>query len=309
MLILPLFLMNIWLTQKPDTGASLSNQIDHQVSKRLFEIQGHRGCRGLYPENTIPAFTEALRVGIRTLELDVIVTADKQLLVSHEPWLSPEICTDENGSDISGEEEGMKYNLYQLTLEQTRKYDCGSKPHPRFPLQKKISVSKPSLVEVIDRCASYAEWNKTGPIFYNIELKSSPKWDGIYHPAPQEFCTLLLQVLYEKGILRRTLVQSFDYRILKTMKQLEPSLRLSALAEVPVSLIQVVDSLGFVPDVFSPNQAWIDYTMIAEWHQRESKVIPWTVNDEAAMQRVYDLGADGLITDYPDKALEYFKKK
>jgi glycerophosphoryl diester phosphodiesterase len=301
--------MNIWLTQKADTGTTLSNQIDHPLPQRPFEIQGHRGCRGLYPENTIPAFTEALRLGIRTLELDVVVTADKQLLVSHEPWLSPEICTDENGMEISTEEEGMKYNLYQLTLEQIRKFDCGSKPHPRFPLQKKMSVSKPSLVEVIDRCASYAEWNKAGPVFYNIELKSSPEWDGIYHPAPQEFCSLLLQVLREKGILRRTLVQSFDYRILETMNKLEPTLRLSALAEEPVSLKQVVDSIGFVPDVFSPYHAWINSAMISEWHQREAKVIPWTVNDETSMQRVYDLGADGLITDYPDKALEYFKKK
>lgn len=308
-LILPLFLMNIWLTQEAETGASLSKQINHLQPKRPFEIQGHRGCRGLYPENTLPAFTEALRLGIRTLELDVVVTADKQLLVSHEPWLSHEICNGENGSEIASEEEGMKYNLYKLTLEEIRKFDCGSKPHPRFPLQKKMSVGKPSLTEVIDRCSSYAEWNKTGPVFYNIELKSSPEWDGIYHPAPEEFTALLLQVLRDKGILRRAVLQSFDYRILKVMKQLEPSLRLSALAEEPVSLKQVVDSLGFVPDIFSPYHAWINTAMISEWHQREVKVIPWTVNDEASMQRVYDLGADGLITDYPDKALEYFKSK
>lgn len=305
--VLALFLISLFTIDFP--VYSQDADPTRNRSMRTFEIQGHRGCRGLMPENTIPAFLEALHIGVRTLEMDVVVTADSHLVVSHEPWLSPEICTGVNGRQIGNEEEGMKYNLYKLTLQEIRKFDCGSKPHPRFPLQKKMSVSKPALVEVIDCCASYAELNNTGPIFYNIELKSSPEWDGIYHPAPEEFTVLLLKVLRDKGILGRTVLQSFDYRILKAMKRLEPSVRLSALAEKPVSMKQVVDSLGFMPDVFSPYHAWINNAMISEWHSNGVKVIPWTINEEAQMHRVYNLEADGIITDYPNRALRLFKIK
>ena len=114
-----------------------------------FDIQGHRGCRGLMPENTIPAMITAIDLGVTTLELDVVVTKDKKVIVSHEPWFGRDITTKPDGSYM-GEREEKRFNIYWMTYEQTRTFDVGIKPHPRFPQQQKMKVTKPLLTEVID---------------------------------------------------------------------------------------------------------------------------------------------------------------
>ncbi|HSZ26331.1 MAG TPA: glycerophosphodiester phosphodiesterase family protein, partial [Cytophagaceae bacterium] len=101
-----------------------------------FFKTGHRGCRGIYPENTLEGFRRAIDLGINSLELDVVVSKDRQLVVSHEPYMNPEICLKPDGSEITPSEE-KQYNLYTMTYEEIKKFDCGLKIHPRFPNQKK----------------------------------------------------------------------------------------------------------------------------------------------------------------------------
>ncbi len=117
-----------------------------QVPK--FDVQGHRGARGLMPENTIPAFLLALDSGVTTLEMDLVITKDKQVLVSHEPWMSAAYCLDSSGREIKEKDE-KRYNIFQMNYDEVKGWDCGSKGNPGFLEQKKMKVSKPLLAEVI----------------------------------------------------------------------------------------------------------------------------------------------------------------
>ena len=119
-----------------------------EKQEEIFDLQGHRGCRGLYPENTIPAFLHAMDLGVNTLEMDLAVTGDGQLLVSHEPYMSAEMCLDRQGKEISDSAQ-YQYNIYQMSYAEIQQFDCGSKSHPRFPDQKKMVVNKPLLMDVI----------------------------------------------------------------------------------------------------------------------------------------------------------------
>src|SRR6185436_12863608 len=113
-----------------------------------FDKQGHRGCRGLFPENTIPAMKNALDLGVTTLEMDAVITKDKQVVLSHEPWFGEEITTKPDGTYMGNREE-RKFNIYWMTYEDVKTFDVGMKPHPRFPRQKKMKVVKPLLTDVI----------------------------------------------------------------------------------------------------------------------------------------------------------------
>src|SRR5687767_14515824 len=141
-----------------------------------FDVQGHRGARGLLPENTIPGFLLALDSGVTTIELDVVVTKDKRIVVSHEPWMSPAICLDPAGNPLKPKEE-KKFNLYQLTYDEVRQFDCGSLGNTNFPQQKKMVVSKPLLSEVIAAVENHIKSYASYKVDYNIEIKSSPEGD------------------------------------------------------------------------------------------------------------------------------------
>ncbi|MFM8834550.1 MAG: glycerophosphodiester phosphodiesterase family protein, partial [Cytophagales bacterium] len=126
----------------------VSQLIAAQTYLPKFDVQGHRGARGLKPENTIPAFLTALDYGVTTLELDVVITKDKKVLVSHEPWMFSGICLTPDGNTILGKDE-KRYNIYELTYEEVKKFDCGSIGNGHFPEQEKIKISKPLLSDVI----------------------------------------------------------------------------------------------------------------------------------------------------------------
>ena len=275
------------------------------INNENFDIQGHRGCRGLMPENTIPAFLKAVDIGVTTLELDVIVSKDRQLVVSHEPYLSPTICTGLNGEEFEDEK---KYNLYQMTYEEISRCDCGSKVHPKYPKQEKMKVSKPLLVAVIDTIEAYIKTNKLRPILYNIETKSEKETDNIAHPAPEEFVKLLYEVLKDKGILDRTTVQSFDVRTLQEMRKLDNKLSLALLVAEKPYFEENIKELGFKPAIYSPYYLLITDTLVQYCKKEGIKLIPWTVNDYEAMQQLKAKGVDGIITDYPDIGMQLLQK-
>ncbi len=268
-----------------------------------FDLQGHRGARGLMPENTIPAFRRALELGVTTLEMDVVVSADSQVVVSHEPWMSSVICTRPDGTPVPpGRDE--EFNLFKMPYAEIARFDCGRRGHPDFPEQEPVAAPKPLLRDVLRMAEAYAAEHDRAPIFYNIETKARPAWDGTFHPSPERFTELLYAVVEEAGVADRTTIQSFDPRTLRVARELDPSLGLALLVgRAGGPLAENVERLGFTPTIYSPDYRLVDRALIEAAHERGMEVIPWTVNERADMERLQRLGVDGLITDYPDRAL------
>lgn len=272
-----------------------------------FDVQGHRGCRGLRPENTIPAFLHALDLGVQTLELDVVITKDKQVIVSHEAYFNPLITTLPNGTPAT---ETNKGNLYTLDYAEIAKYDMGLRGHPLFPEQQKMAVSKPLLKEVFSEVEAYLAKHTLARCSYNIEIKSEPSGYAIYQPNVEEFSQLVKEVLEESGVAsERFTIQSFDSLVLqywykKREEGSYPKVKLAWLIE-PESENDVeanLQLLGFLPDIWSPYFKQVTPERIALLHKKNVLVIPWTANERKDMLKLKEMGCDGLITDYPDRA-------
>ncbi len=272
-----------------------------------FDIQGHRGCRGLFPENSIEAMKKAIDIGVTTLELDVVISADNQVLLSHEPFLSHEICLDKNGNQIiEGNEKN--FNLYQMNYADIQQCDCGSKIHPRFLSQTKMKTYKPLLSEMIDSVSNYTKKKYPNKIIhYNIETKSEIEKDGAFHPKPKEFVDLLLKVIEKKNISDKIFIQSFDVRTLQYLHQIRPEIKTVLLVENKLSIKENLKLLGFIPNVYSPEFILLDKKAVRYLHSKNIKVIPWTVNEITDMKKVIDLNVDGLISDYPNRYFETIK--
>jgi glycerophosphoryl diester phosphodiesterase len=272
------------------------------------EIQGHRGARGLYPENTLPAFEAAQRMGVDVLELDIVVTKDRQLIVSHEPWLSATICMDTAGNIINRNEE-KNWNIYEMTAASVQLANCGIKPHAAFPQQQKMNAYKPLLTEVFEQTERLIKEQGFKRVGYNIEIKSLPEGDNLFHPEPAEFSKLVYETIENSDISwQYVTIQSFDFRVLKYWHEHYPNVSLVALVENRKSVDDNLADLGFKPEVYSPHFQLINKSTI-EWLQSEDiKVIPWTVNEVTDMQKVIKMGVDGIITDYPDRLLDLTKR-
>ena len=273
-----------------------------EPQKPSFDVQGHRGCRGLMPENTIPAMLKAIDLGVTTLEIDVVITKDKKVLVSHEPWFETEITTKPDGSFIKPGE-SMQYNIYQMNYEDVMKYDVGMKPHPRFPQQQKIKAIKPLLADLFDSVAENMKVRRRPFPFFNIETKCLPAGDGRFHPKPEEFVELLMAVIKEKQLEESVIIQSFDFRTLKYLHEKYPSIKTAMLIEDSDEddFDGQLNRLGYTPEYYSPNHTLVDEKLVKQCHDKGMKIIPWTVNDEKQFKKLKKLGIDGVITDYPDK--------
>jgi glycerophosphoryl diester phosphodiesterase len=271
------------------------------VTESTFDKQGHRGCRGLMPENTIPAMLNALQLGVTTLEMDVVITKDKKVILSHEPFFNHEIATKPDGLVVSEKEE-RNLNIYQMTYEETKRFDVGLKPHPRFPQQKKMAAYKPLLSDVIDSVRQYMMMAKRPFPYFNIETKSLPLTDGIFHPRPDEFVELLMGVIKEKELEEYVIIQSFDFRTLQYLHQKYPHIKTAMLIEDfdKRGIEKQMEALGFQPTIYSPHYSLVNDALVKYCHERKIKVIPWTVNTKAEIERLKKLGVDGIISDYPD---------
>lgn len=274
---------------------------------KSIDLQGHRGCRGLLPENTIPAFLHALDLGVNTLELDVVVTKDKVVVVSHEPFLNHEICRTLSGNKIPKAEE-KNYNIYQLNFEELIKYDCGLESHSGFPEQQNIPVSKPSLDEMIQAAEKRAnETNRDEPL-YNIEIKRTKEGDLIFHPEYKEFTDLTMEVILKNNIQSRTTVQCFDIEVLQYLKKSYPNQEQVFLIANKKSPAENIEELGHIPNVYSPHFKLVDEELVKYCHQNKMKLIPWTINEIEDMKKIIALGVDGIITDYPDRLIKLYSK-
>jgi glycerophosphoryl diester phosphodiesterase len=266
-----------------------------------FDYQAHRGGRGLMPENTIPAMLSVMdNEKVTTLEMDLAITKDKQVVVSHDPILNPLITTKPDGTFIKANQ--MNENIiYQMNYEQLRKFDVGLKPYPVFPQQKKLAVAIPTLNDLVDIV------EKKGAIIgrnmmYNIEIKSVDGKDIMEHPAPDEFVDLVVNLIKQKNIVDRTSIQSFDLRPLKVLHQKYPKVQTAYLVYgVGCSDAQKqIELLGFTPTIYSPEYKYVTKETVNYCHANNMKIIPWTVNTKSEIDALIALGVDGIITDYPN---------
>ncbi|OAV45220.1 glycerophosphodiester phosphodiesterase family protein [Lewinella sp. 4G2] len=279
-------------------GSAEKSSASPMAQKHTIDWQGHRGCRGLLPENTIPAFLHALTYQeIQTLELDVVISKDNKVIVSHEPWLSTEICRSANGEELTDE----KISLRSLTAAEIAEYDCGTKQHPRFPEQANRPAAKPTLLAVFAAVEAYCkEHDRTLPRF-NVELKYEPALEPDYVPGRSAFASLVLQDLDTWGHPELVTLQCFDPPTLAEIKRQNSAITLAYLDEFPGDLSTKMDTLGFVPQIYSPYEIHIDAQLMEEAKTLGMQVIPWTVNDTTRMQTLLALGVDGIITDYPNR--------
>lgn len=276
-------------------------------TQRKVSIQGHRGARGYVPENTIPSFLLALDQGADTLEMDVVISSDKKVVVSHEPWFSSAISLDPTGQRIPKEIE-REHIIYQMKYSQVLKYDVGSIGNAEFPQQRKEKAVKPLLEDVIKKVESHAKNKKLPPVRYSIEIKSDPKGDRLFHPEPAEFAKLVVDVITKQKIESRSIIQSFDVRSLQAVREIAPNMPLSLLVSAAGSPQANVDKLGFTPNTYSPNFSLVNDELIRFCREKGMRIVPWTVNEIADLEKMAKFDIDGIISDYPDRAVQVFRK-
>lgn len=288
-------LIGLYACSEPATRKNMNPE-----KAAAFDWQGHRGARGLLPENTVPAFLKALEYPrVKTLELDLAVSRDSLLVVSHEPWMSHHICSHPDGRPVLESEE-EELLLYQMPYDSIRQYDCGSRGNARFPGQQAMAAHKPLLSEVVQAVEQYcAEKGRPLPR-YNIEIKFEPEYMGVKAPDAETFARLVLEEITRLGIKDRSCVQCFALAPLQHLHRMAPDLFTALLIENPHGVEANLAALGYTPEAYSPYYKLVTANVADTVHEKGMLLIPWTVNDTAAMKALIALGVDGIITDYPN---------
>ena len=266
-----------------------------------IEVQGHRGCRGLLPENSLPAFEKAIKLGVHTLEMDVVITKDKKVLVSHEPFMRADICFDSEGDEIKKSEE-RTFNIYEMDYDGVLLYDCGSKSHPDYPDQKNQPVQKPLLKDVFELAQSLSS-----EVRFNIEIKSKKEYDGTFTPAPEEFVALVLEVIDNYQMEDRTNLQSFDLRTLEAIRKQAPDMKVALLVDEDEDIESKLKKLSYKPEIVSPEYKALTHDVVKNLQKNDYQVVPWTVNESDDLQTMIDFKVDAIITDYPDRLINMLK--
>jgi len=266
-----------------------------------IEVQGHRGARSVLPENTLSAFEYAMQVGVDTLEFDLGVTADEVVVVSHDQKINHTICQYLDGSQI----EHSKW-LHEMTLDEVKAIDCGAKPNPRFPEQTLLPLSQIPTLDEVFQLVSDSPLANAKEMLFNIETKSNPKYPQA-QPEPKRFVELILAQVEKHNVEDRVTIQSFDHRTLQAAKQLQPAIQLSALFErAPDDWVKAATDAK--ADIVSPYYKIIDQDSVNAMQAAGLRVIPWTANSEESWQQLINLGVDGIISDDPERLIEYLSK-
>jgi glycerophosphoryl diester phosphodiesterase len=286
-----------------------------------FDLQGHRGARGLAPENTLEGFALALSIGVSTLEIDLAMTRDGVLVVSHDRSLNPDHTRGPDGKFLDSEGPAIR----SLTLAELQGFDVGRlKPGTpyaaSFPEQRPADGARiPALAELFD----LVRRSGADHVRFNIETKLTPT-SSTETPDPETFAAAVAKAVHEAGLVTRVSVQSFDWRTLGVLKRIAPEIARVCLTAEAINFDTIkrgepgpspwtagldIDDFGLVPRmveaagcaVWSPLYRNAKPDEIAAAKALGLKVIPWTVNERADMERLIALGVDGIITDYPDR--------
>ena len=272
-----------------------------QVSaqKQKFDLQGKAGARGIMPENTVEGMLKALDLGVTTLEMDAVISKDKKVVLSQEPYFNNEISLMPNGKPISLKDQ-KKYNIYKMDYEEVKKFDVGSKVHARFPGQVKFKAYKPLLSETIDAVETYVKEKRLKKPVYSIETKTIKNGDNDFHPEPAEFVELIMEVVNAKKVSKRVIIQSFDMRTLQYLHEKYPKIQTSLLIDEKEPFEDYIEKLGFKPTIYSPYSVLVGKGLVDRCHAMGIKIIPWTVNSLKEIKYFMSLGVDGVITDFPN---------
>jgi glycerophosphoryl diester phosphodiesterase len=261
------------------------------VDTRKIQVHGHRGARAVRPENTIPAFEYAIKIGVDVLEMDMAVTKDNIIVISHDPILRGPVCTGPREESV----------IHRLTLDEVRKWDCGAVRNPSFSRQQTIPGTRmPTLDEVFTLAP-------LGNFDFNIETKIFPDKPE-YTPSPEQFSRMVLEKIRKHKLEKRVILQSFDFRTLLVMKRLAPEIRLSALTQSDLRDFAVIAG-DAQATLISPRFNLVTAEKVASAHAAGLEVVPWTVNDPADWDKLIKAGVDAIITDDPASLIAHLYKK
>lgn len=255
-------------------------------------VHGHRGARARMPENTLPAFEYAIQQGVDALEMDMAVTKDNVIVISHDPILETPVC--------SGPRSGVV--IHTLTLAEVRQWDCGAVQNPKFTTQKAVPGTRMPTLDDVFHLAS------RGTFDYNIETKSFPERPE-YTPPPDEFARVVLGKIREYKLEKRVILQSFDFRTLVAMRKLAPEIRLSALTEMDPRGFPTIAKEAGQAEIVSPYYKLVTADKVAAAHAVGVQVVPWTVNDPADWDKLIEAKVDAIISDDPAALIAYLKKR
>ena len=267
-----------------------------------FEVIGHRGHMSHYPENSIEGFKSAVALGVDALEMDLVVSADKQIVVSLEPFMAAASVLTADGKRINRSTE-KSHNLFQMSYDSIRQYKTGLLKDRNFRDQKETESFKPLLGEVLKQVEAYRKEKKFPPIKYYLEVKSTPNNYGVFQPYPAEFTELLMQVIKAHQMENAIVVKSFDVNLLNTFNKKFPEIETSLLTyKTPIH--EKLSQLEFKPNAIGPYFKLLkSKEQVEELHVQGLKIIPWTVNSERDIIKMIKLGVDGIISDYPERVL------
>lgn len=268
-----------------------------------FEVQGNRGARGLMPENTIPGMIKALENGVNTLKMEVVISKDRQVVVSQEPYFSHAISISPNGEEITLKNQ-KSFNIFKMDYDEIKQFDVGSKPNPRFPYQEKFRVEKPLLTDLIDKVEFFVTKKKKTKPHYNIETKLIRNGDGEFQPSPEEYVGLIMEIVKAKKLDKRVTIHSFDMRTLQYLHEKYPEIPTSLGIDEKEDFENNIKALGFTPTIYSPYMPLVGKGLVDKCHAAGIKIIPWTVNTVKEIVYLKNLGVDGVVTDYPNLMAE-----
>lgn len=279
-----------------------SEKVNAEPGSGKIEVHGHRGDRGNFPENSIPAFLSAVKKGVDFLEMDVVISKDKKVVVSHEPYMASLFMLTAAGESIPESFE-RSFNLYKMDYDSIRQFDSGSKGNNSFPNQQKITTYKPLLSEVIDSVETFIAAEDLRPVMYSIELKSDKAEYYISQPAPEEFVKIVMEVISQKSIEDKVIIQSFDPEILNLMHSKHPEIEVAYLV-ADEGIEKNLKLLNFTPAIYSPHFKLVrDEKFVDSVRAKEMRLVPWTVNELKEIQSLIEMGVDGIISDYPERVI------
>ena len=295
------------------------------AAQRTIQVQGEMGAAGMFPGNTLPSFESAIAAGADVIEMDMQVTKDNVIVISHDPILHSPYCSGPKPDAV----------IHELTLAEIRKWDCGATAIPGFPHQQTVPGTRmPTLDEVFALAPQ-------GKFLFNIETKIIPKRLTIEEaralvlsvaqvklsgevldqharalmlqgpemtPAPEEFARLVLEEIRKHHLESRVILESFDFRTLIAMKKLEPRIQLSALCMGPnLDFVKIGKESG--AGIISPLFTFVTAEQVRAAHAAGLQVLPWVANEPADWDRLIAAGVDSILTDYPADLIAYLKKK